>query len=106
MRGIHLLHRRPPPRVIANEVPGSEEVLIFTKAMTLRHTIPEIMGEGAMSTSMMLTKGMNVISKAGAAHIMEESMLQIAVAAVVDNVVPTRKWGSLEVTSVTTSAPI
>jgi hypothetical protein len=49
---------------------------------------------------------MNVISKAGAAHIMEESMLQITVAAVVDNVVPTRKWGSLEVTSVTTSAPI
>jgi hypothetical protein len=37
---------------------------------------------------------------------MEGSVLQIVVAAMVDNAVPTRKWSSLEVTSVTTSAPI
>jgi hypothetical protein len=37
---------------------------------------------------------------------MEGSVLQIAVVVVVDNAVPTRKWSSLEVTSMTISAPI
>jgi hypothetical protein len=37
---------------------------------------------------------------------MEESVLQTAMLAMVDNVVPTRKWSSLEVTSMTISAPI
>jgi hypothetical protein len=72
----------------------------------MRHTIPEIKAEGVMPTNMTLIKGVNVISKAGVAHVMEGSMLQIAVVAMVDNVVPTRKWSSLEVTSMTISAPI
>jgi hypothetical protein len=72
----------------------------------MRHTIPEIKAEGVMLTSMTLIKGVNVSNKAGAVHIMEGSVLQIAVAAMVDNVVPTRKWSSLEVTSVTISSPI
>jgi hypothetical protein len=72
----------------------------------MRRTIPEIKAKGAMPTSMTPIKGVNVISKAGAAHVMEGSMLQIAVAIVVNNAVPTRKWSSLEVTSVTISAPI
>jgi hypothetical protein len=62
-----------------------------------------------MSTSevgMMPIKGVNVISKAGMARVMEKSVLQTMVVAMVDNVVPTRKWSSLEVTSVTISAPI
>jgi hypothetical protein len=59
-----------------------------------------------MPTSMTLIKGASVISKADAVHDMEGSVLQIAVAAVVDNAVPTRKWSSLEVTSVTISTPI
>jgi hypothetical protein len=33
-RGVHLLHRCPPPEVIANEAPGNKEVLIFTRATT------------------------------------------------------------------------
>jgi hypothetical protein len=37
---------------------------------------------------------------------MEGSVLQIAVVAMVDNAVPTRKWSSLEVTSVIISVPI
>jgi hypothetical protein len=75
----------------------------------MRHTVLEIKAEGAMPTSeasMTLIKGANVINKAGAAHVMEESVLQIAMAAVVYNVVPTKKWSSLEVTSMTISAPI
>jgi hypothetical protein len=72
----------------------------------MRHTIPEIKAEGAMLTNMTPIKRVNVISKVGAAHVMEGSVLQTAVAAVVDNVVPTRKWSSLEVTSMTISVPI
>jgi hypothetical protein len=72
----------------------------------MRRTIPEIKEEGAMLTSMMSIKGASVISKAGAAHVMEGSVSQIMVAVVVDNAVPTRKWSSQEVTSVTISAPI
>jgi hypothetical protein len=75
----------------------------------MRHTILDIKAEGAMPTSeasMTPIKGANVISKAGMAHVMEESVLQTAVAVVVDNVVPTKKRSSLEVTSVTISAPI
>jgi hypothetical protein len=72
----------------------------------MRRTVPEIKAEGAMPTSMTPIKGANVISKVGAAHVMEGSVLQTMVAAVVDNAVPTRKWSSLEVTSVTISAPI
>ncbi|MDP1270772.1 hypothetical protein [Klebsiella pneumoniae] len=41
--------------------------------------------------SMTPIKEANVTSKAGVAHVMEESVLQTAVAAVVDNAVPTRK---------------
>jgi hypothetical protein len=80
----------------------------LSRAMTLttRRTVPKIKAEGAMPTSMTPIKGVNVISKAGATHVMEGSVLQIVVAAMVDNAVPTRKWSSLEVTSVTTSAPI
>jgi hypothetical protein len=37
---------------------------------------------------------------------MEGSVLQIMVATVVDNAVPTRKWSSLEVTFVIISVPI
>jgi hypothetical protein len=75
----------------------------------MRRTVPEIKAEGTMPTSeasMTPIKGANVISKAGVAHVMEESVLQTAVAVVVDNAVMTRKWSSLEVTSVTISAPI
>jgi hypothetical protein len=55
--------------------------------------------------SMTPIKGVNVINKVGAAHVMKESMLQTALVVVVDNAVPTRKWSSLEVTSMTISAP-
>jgi hypothetical protein len=72
----------------------------------MRHTVPEIKAEGAMPTSMTSIKGANVISKAGAAHVMEMSMLQTVAVAVVDNTVPTRKWSSLEVTFETILAPI
>jgi hypothetical protein len=108
MRGVHLLHRRPPPGVITNEASGNEEVLIFTRAttLTMRRTDPEIKVEGAMPTSMTSIKGANIISKVGATHVMEGSMLRIMMAAVVDNAVLTRKWSSLVVTSVTTSVPI
>jgi hypothetical protein len=57
----------------------------------MRRTILEIKAEGAMPTSMTLIKGANVISKAGAAHVMEGSVLQIMVVAVVDNEVSTKK---------------
>jgi hypothetical protein len=75
----------------------------------MRHSIPEIKAEGVMPTSeasMTPIKGSNIISKAGAAHVMEESVLQTAVVAVVYNAMPTKKWSSLEVISVTISAPI
>jgi hypothetical protein len=75
----------------------------------MRRTIPEFKAEGAMPTneaSVTLIKGANIISKVGAAHVMEESVLQTMVAAVVNNAVPTKKWSSLEVTSMTISAPI
>jgi hypothetical protein len=74
----------------------------------MRHTIPEIKVEDAMLTSeasMTPIKGANVTNKVGVAHILEESMLQTMMAVVVDNVVLTRKWSSLEVTSMTISAP-
>jgi hypothetical protein len=74
----------------------------------MRRTIPEIKAEDAMPTSeasMMLIKGADTTSKVGMAHVMEASVLQIVVAVVVDNVVPTRKWSSLEATSMTTLAP-
>jgi hypothetical protein len=64
----------------------------------MRHTVPEIKAEGTMPTSeasMTPIKGVNVISKAGAAHVMEGSVLQTAVTAVVNNAVPTKKWSSL-----------
>jgi hypothetical protein len=75
----------------------------------MRHTIPKIKAKGAMSTSevgMMPIKGANVISKASMVRVMEKSVLQTMVVAMVDNTVQTRKWSSLEVTSVTISAPI
>jgi hypothetical protein len=50
-------------------------------------------------------KEANIINKAGMAHVMEESVLQTVVVVVVDNAVLTRKWSSLEVTSMTISAP-
>jgi hypothetical protein len=71
-------------------------------------TIPEIKVKDVMLTSeasIMLIKGPNANNKAGVAHVMEASMLQTMVAVVVDNAVPTRKCSSLEVTSVTISAP-
>jgi hypothetical protein len=74
----------------------------------MRRTIPKIKAEGAMPTnkmSMTPIKGANVINKAGMAHVMEESVLQTTVVVVVDNAVSTRKWSSLEVTSMTISAP-
>jgi hypothetical protein len=74
----------------------------------MRRTIPEIKVEGVMQTSdvsIMPIKGVNTASKVGVAHVMEESVLQTAVVAVVDNAVPTRKWSSLEVTFMTISAP-
>jgi hypothetical protein len=55
----------------------------------MRHTIFEIKAEGAIPTNMMLIKEANVISKADAAHVMEGSVLQIMVVAVVDNAVLT-----------------
>jgi hypothetical protein len=39
------------------------------------------------------------------AHVMEASVLQTAVAVVVDNVVSTKKWSSLETIYMTTSVP-
>jgi hypothetical protein len=74
----------------------------------MRSTVPEIKAEDAMLTSeasMTPIKGANVTNKAGVAHVMEESVLQTAVAVVVDNKVLTRKWSSLEATSVTISVP-
>jgi hypothetical protein len=73
----------------------------------MRRTIPEIKAEDAMlstEASMTPIKGANVTNKAGVAHVMEKSVLQTTMAVVVDNAVPTRKWSSLEATSVTISA--
>jgi hypothetical protein len=72
----------------------------------MRHTISEIKLEGVMPTNITPIKVVNVISKAGTTHVMEASVLQTTVAAMVDYAVPTRKWSSLEVTSMTISAPI
>jgi hypothetical protein len=75
----------------------------------MRCTILKIKAEGAMPTSeasMTPINGANAISKARVAHVMEESVLQTVVAVVVDNVVLTRKWSCMEVTSVTISVPI
>jgi hypothetical protein len=74
----------------------------------MRRTIPRIKAEDATPTSeanMMLIKGANATSKVGMAHVMEASVLQTAVAVVVDNVVSTKKWSSLETTYMTTSVP-
>jgi predicted TIM-barrel enzyme len=62
----------------------------------------------AMPTSevnMMLIKGVDTTSKADMAHVREAFELQTTVPVMVDNAVPTRKWSSLEATSVTTSTP-
>jgi hypothetical protein len=75
----------------------------------MRRTVPEIKAEDAMPTSevnMMLIKGANATSKADLAHVREASVLQTVAVIVVDNAVLTRKWSSLEATSVSTSAPI
>jgi hypothetical protein len=75
----------------------------------MRRIVPEIKVEGAMPTSeatMIPIKGVNVTSKASVVHVMEESVLQTTGAVVVDNVVSTRKWSSLEVTSMIILAPI
>jgi hypothetical protein len=75
----------------------------------MRCTVLEIKAKGAMPTSeasMTPIKGANVISKADVAHVMEESVLQTAVVAVVDNAALTRKWSSLEVTSMNISVLI
>jgi hypothetical protein len=74
----------------------------------MRPTIPEIKVEDAMLTSEASTtpiKGPNVTNKAGVVHVMKESVLQTAVAVMVDNAVLTKKWSSLEATSMTISAP-
>jgi hypothetical protein len=74
----------------------------------MRRTIPEIKAEEAMLTSeasMMLIKGANTTNKASVAHVMEASVLQTAMAVMVDNVVLNRKWSSPETTSVTILAP-
>jgi hypothetical protein len=75
---------------------------------TLRGTAPKNKSVDTVPTSeasVTMIKGVNVTSKADAVHVMEESVLQTTVVAVVNNVVPTRKWSSLEVTSVTISTP-
>jgi hypothetical protein len=74
----------------------------------MRRTAPEIKPKDAMLTSevsIMLIRGASGTSKASVAHVMEESVLQTAVAVMVNNAVPTRKWSSPEATSVTISAP-
>jgi hypothetical protein len=115
MRGVHPLHRRLPPEVIANEVPreiiaNSREDPIFIRASTgtTRRTVPKIKADDAMPTSeanMMLIKVVDATSKADMAHVREAFELQTAVLVMVDNAVSTKKWSSLEVTSVTTSTP-
>jgi hypothetical protein len=44
---------------------------------------------------MMLIKGATATKMAGVAHVMEASVLQTAVAIMVDNAVLTKKWSSL-----------
>jgi hypothetical protein len=59
----------------------------------MRRTIPKVKAEGAMLTSevsMTPTKGVNIISKVGVVHVMEERVLQTVMAVMVDNAVPTR----------------
>jgi hypothetical protein len=74
----------------------------------MRRTDLEIKAKDAMPTSeanMMLIKGVDATSKVGVARVMEASVLQTTVAVVVDNTVRTRKWSSLEATSMTISVP-
>jgi hypothetical protein len=75
---------------------------------TTRRTVLEIKADDVMLTSevnMMLIKRVDTTSKADMAHVREAFELQTMVPIVEDNVVPTRKWSSLEATSVITSAP-
>jgi hypothetical protein len=72
----------------------------------MRCTVHKIKEEDAILTSeasMTPIKGANITNKVGVAHVMDESMLQTTVADVVDNAVATKKWSSLEATSVTIS---
>jgi hypothetical protein len=74
----------------------------------MRHTVLEIKVEDTMLTSevsIVLIKGANATNKAGVAHVMEASVLQTTMAVMTDNTVTTRKWSSLQATSVTFSAP-
>jgi hypothetical protein len=74
----------------------------------MRRTVPEIKAKDAMPTSEASKtpiKGANVTNKVGMEHVMEESMLQTAIAVAVDNAVTTRKWSSLEATAVIILAP-
>jgi hypothetical protein len=74
----------------------------------MRRIVPEIKVEDTMPTSeanMMLIKGADATSKVGVMHVMEASVLQTTAAVMVDNAVPTRKWSSLEATSMTTLVP-
>jgi hypothetical protein len=98
-----------------NEVPheiiaSSREVPIFIRAPmgTMRRTVPKIKVKDMMPTNevnTMLIKGADAISKADMAHVREAFVLQTAAPVMVDNVVLTRKWSSLEAISVTTSVP-
>jgi hypothetical protein len=75
----------------------------------MRRIVSEIKVEDVMLTSeanMTLIKGADATNKAGMVHVMEVSVLQTVAGVVVDNTVLTKKWSSLEVTSVITSAPI
>jgi hypothetical protein len=74
----------------------------------MRRTISKIKANDVMPTNevnMMLIKGADATSKADMAHVREAFVLQTTVPVIVDNTVLTRKWSSLEVISVTTSAP-
>jgi hypothetical protein len=74
---------------------------------TTRRIVPKIKAKDVMPTSEAnMIMGADATSKADVAHVREASMLQTMAAVVVDNVVSTMKWSSLEATSVTTSAPI
>jgi hypothetical protein len=68
----------------------------------MRCTVHKIKAEDAILTSeasMTPIKGANITSKVGMAHVMDESMLQTTMAVMVDNAVATKKWSSLDVTS-------
>jgi hypothetical protein len=75
---------------------------------TTRCIVPKIKADDAMLTSkvnLIPIKGVDATSMADVAHVREVSELQTTALVMVDNVAPTRKWSSLEVTSVTTSTP-